>query len=152
MFTLAISCLTTSNLPWFMYLTFQVATQYCSLQYQTLLLPTDRSTTGHCFLFLMSHICQWKRTPCVQGNSLHNPGRRALHSNRSLPTPTWEDYFPLTEGMKKASAEAVVLGRKAMTNLENILKSRVITLSTNICRVKGVVFPVAMCRCKIWTI
>ena len=35
MFTLAISCLTTSNLPWFMDLTFQVTMQHCSLQYQT---------------------------------------------------------------------------------------------------------------------
>ena len=38
MFTLAVSCLTTSNLPWFMDLTFQVPMQYCSLQHQTLLL------------------------------------------------------------------------------------------------------------------
>ena len=37
-FTLAISCLTTSNLPWFMDLTFQIPMQYCSLQHQTLLL------------------------------------------------------------------------------------------------------------------
>ena len=37
MFTLTISCLTNSNLPWFMDLTFQVPMQYCSLQYQTLL-------------------------------------------------------------------------------------------------------------------
>ena len=36
-FTLDISCLTTSNLPWVMDLTFQVSTQYCSLQHQTLL-------------------------------------------------------------------------------------------------------------------
>ena len=36
-FTLAISCLTTSNLPWFMDLTFQVSMQYCSLQHRTLL-------------------------------------------------------------------------------------------------------------------
>ena len=38
MFTLAISCLTTSNLPWFVDLTFQVPMQYCSLQHQTWLL------------------------------------------------------------------------------------------------------------------
>ena len=41
MFTLAISYLTTSNLPWFMDLTFQVPMQYCSLQNQTLLSPPD---------------------------------------------------------------------------------------------------------------
>ena len=37
MFTLAFSCLTTSSLPWFMDLTFQVPIQYCSLQHQTLI-------------------------------------------------------------------------------------------------------------------
>ena len=51
MFTLAISCLTTSNLPWFMDLTFQVPIQYCSLQNQTLLLSPITSTTGCCFCF-----------------------------------------------------------------------------------------------------
>ena len=51
MFTLAISCLTTSNLPWFMDLTFQVPMQYCSLQHRTLLLSPVPSTTGYCFCF-----------------------------------------------------------------------------------------------------
>ena len=51
MFTLAISCLTTSNLPWFMDLTFQVPMQYCSLQHQTLLPSPVTSTTGCCFCF-----------------------------------------------------------------------------------------------------
>ena len=49
MFTLAISCLTTSNLPSFMDLTFQVPMQYCSLQHQTLPLSPVTSTTGCCF-------------------------------------------------------------------------------------------------------
>ena len=43
------SCLTTSNLPWFMDLTFQVPMQYCSLQHRTLLLSPVTSTTGYCF-------------------------------------------------------------------------------------------------------
>ena len=51
MFTLAISCLTTSSLPWFMDLTFQVPMQYCSLQHQTLLPSPVTSTTGCCFCF-----------------------------------------------------------------------------------------------------
>ena len=51
MFTLAISCLTTSNLPWFMDLTFQVPLQYYSLQHQTLLPSPVTSTTGCCFCF-----------------------------------------------------------------------------------------------------
>ena len=50
-FTLAISCLTTSNLPWFMDLTFQVPMQYCSLQHRTLLSSPVTSTTGCCFCF-----------------------------------------------------------------------------------------------------
>ena len=51
MFTLAISCLTTSNLPWFMDLTFQVPMQYCSLQHQILLLSAVPSKIGHYFCF-----------------------------------------------------------------------------------------------------
>ena len=50
-FTLAISCLTTSNLPWFLDLTFQVPMKYCSLQHRTLLLSPVPSTTGCCFCF-----------------------------------------------------------------------------------------------------
>ena len=50
-FTLPISCLTTSNLPWFVDLTFQVPMQYCSLQHQTLLPSPATSTTGSCFCF-----------------------------------------------------------------------------------------------------
>ena len=45
MFTLAIYCLTTSNLPWFMDLTFQIPRQYCSLQHWTLLLSPVPTTT-----------------------------------------------------------------------------------------------------------
>ena len=50
-FTLAISCLTTSNLRWFMDLTFQVPMKYCSLQHWSLLLSPVISTTGWCFCF-----------------------------------------------------------------------------------------------------
>ena len=50
-FTIAISYLTTSNLPWFMDLTFQVPMQYCSLQHRTLLLSAVTSTAGYCFCF-----------------------------------------------------------------------------------------------------
>ena len=44
------------------------------------------------------------------------------------------------------------LGRKAMTNLDSILKSRDITLPTNIHQVKAMVFPVVMFGCENWTI
>ena len=46
----------------------------------------------------------------------------------------------------------LLLGRKAMTNLESILKSRDITLSTKVHLVKAIVFPVVMYRCESWTI
>ena len=46
----------------------------------------------------------------------------------------------------------LLLGKKAMTNLDSILKSRDITLSTKVCPVKAMVFPVVMYGCKNWTI
>ena len=46
----------------------------------------------------------------------------------------------------------LVLGRKAMTNLDSILKSRDITLPTKVHLVKAMVFPVVMYRCESWTI
>ena len=46
----------------------------------------------------------------------------------------------------------LLLGRKAMTNLDSILKSRAITLSTKVCTVKAMVFPVVMYGCESWTI
>ena len=46
----------------------------------------------------------------------------------------------------------LLLGRKAVTNLDNILKSRDITLPTKFCLAKAMVFPVVMYGCKSWTI
>ena len=46
----------------------------------------------------------------------------------------------------------LLLGRKAMTNLDSILKSRDITLLTKVCLVKAMVFPVVMYGCESWTI
>ena len=46
----------------------------------------------------------------------------------------------------------LLLGRKAMTNLDSILKTRDITLATKVHLVKAMVFPVVMYRCESWTI
>ena len=46
----------------------------------------------------------------------------------------------------------LLLGRKAMTNIDSILKSRDITLLTKVCLVKAMVFPVVMYGCESWTI
>ena len=55
----------------------------------------------------------------------------------------------VTEAMK---LRRLLLGRKVMTNLDSILKSRDITLSTKVHLVKAMVFPVVMYRCESWTI
>ena len=46
----------------------------------------------------------------------------------------------------------LLLGRKVMTNLDSIFKSRDITLPTKVCLVKAMVFPVVMYRCESWTV
>ena len=46
----------------------------------------------------------------------------------------------------------LLLGRKVMTNLDSTLKSRDVTLSTKVCLVKDMVFPVVMYGCESWTI
>ena len=46
----------------------------------------------------------------------------------------------------------LLLGRKVMTNLDSILKSRDITLPTKVCLVKAMVFPVVMDGCESWTV
>ena len=46
----------------------------------------------------------------------------------------------------------LLLGRKVMTNLDSILKSRDITLPTNVRLIKAMVFPVVMYGCEIWTV
>ena len=46
----------------------------------------------------------------------------------------------------------LLLGRKVMTKLDSIFKSRDITLPTKVCLVKAMVFPVVMYGCKSWTI
>ena len=45
----------------------------------------------------------------------------------------------------------LLLGRKVMANLDSILKSKDITLSTKVCQVKAMVFPVVMYGCESWT-
>ena len=46
----------------------------------------------------------------------------------------------------------LLIGRKVMTNLDSILKSRDISLPTKVCLVKGIVFPVVMYGCESWTL
>ena len=48
--------------------------------------------------------------------------------------------------------KCLLLGKKAMKNLDSVLKSRDIILPTKVCTVKAMVFPVVMYRCESWTI
>ena len=56
----------------------------------------------------------------------------------------------MTESVKLK--DGLLLGRKALTNLDSVLKSRDITLSTEVHMVKAMVFPVVMYRCESWII
>ena len=59
----------------------------------------------------------------------------------------------VTAAMKlKKKKKNLLLGRKVMTNLGSLVKSRDITLPTKVHLVKAIVFPVVMYRCQIWTI
>ena len=61
--------------------------------------------------------------------------------------------WKIVKGREAWSAAAtLLLGRKATTNLDSILKSRNITLLTKVHIIKAVVFPVVMYRCESWTI
>ena len=86
----------------------------------------------------------------------------------SVPITSWEidgetvgKVADFIFGDSKITADAdcsheikrhLLLGRKAMTNLDSILKSRDITLPTKVCLVKAMVFPVVMYGCESWTI
>ena len=74
---------------------------------------------------------------------------------------TMETMRDFILGVSKISADGdcshemerrLLLGRKVMTNLDSILKSRDITLPTKVCLVKAMVFPVVMYGCESWTI
>ena len=58
----------------------------------------------------------------------------------------------VSAAMKLKDLEDLLLGRKAMTNLDSISKCRDINLPTKVCLVKAMVFPVVMYGCESWTI
>ena len=88
MLTLAISCLTTSNLPWFMDLTLQVPIQYCSLQHQTL---TSHIHNWVLFLHWLSlFVFSWAISPffCSSIFSTYQVGEFIFQCHNSLPFHT----------------------------------------------------------------
>ena len=63
-----------------------------------------------------------------------------------------DDTTLMAESEEELKSLLNIVGRKVMTNLESISKSRDITLSTKVCLVKAMVFPVVMYGCDSWTI
>ena len=73
----------------------------------------------------------------------------------------WKQWQTLFLGPPKITADGdysheikrlLLLGKKVMTNINSILKSRDITLPAKVCLLKAMVFPVVMYGCEIWTI
>ena len=64
----------------------------------------------------------------------------------------WGSKITAVGDCSRENKRRLLLGRKVMTNLDSILKSRDITLSTNVHLVKGMVFPVIMYGCESWTV
>ena len=73
----------------------------------------------------------------------------------------WKQYQTLFLGRSKITADGncsheikrlLLLGRKVMTNLDSILKSRDITLPTKVCLAKAAIFPMVMYGCESWTV
>ena len=73
----------------------------------------------------------------------------------------WKQWQTLFLGGSKVTVDGdcsheikihLLLGRKAMTNINNILKSRDITLPTKVCLVKAIDFPIVMYGCESWII
>ena len=85
----------------------------------------------------------------------------SLISSRQINGETVEIVTNFILGGSKITADGdcsheikthLLLGRKVMTNLDSILKTRDITLSTKVCLVRAMVFPEVMCECESWTI
>ena len=64
----------------------------------------------------------------------------------------WGSKFTADGDYSHEIKRCLLLGRKAMINLDSILKSRDTTLPTNVCLVKAIVFPVVMYGCESWTV
>ena len=64
----------------------------------------------------------------------------------------WGSKITADGGYSHEIKRCLLLGRKAMTNLDNILKTRDITLPTKVYIVKAMVFPIVMYGCESWTI
>ena len=92
------------------------------------------------------------------GQYMSSSQKKCLVSKALRPKVSWQTFFFLgskitTDGdCSHEIKNCLFLGRKAITNLDSILKNRDITLPKKVCLVKAMVFPVVMYECESWTI
>ena len=79
-------------------------------------------------------------------------GNRWGNSGKSVRLYFWGSKITADGDCSHEIKRCLLLGRKALTNLDSILKSRDITLPTKVHLVKAMVFPVVMYGCESWTI
>ena len=70
----------------------------------------------------------------------------------TAPTTFWGSKITADGDCSHEIKRRLLLGRKVMSNLDSIFKSRDITLPTEVCLVKAMVFPVVMYGCESWTV
>ena len=111
--------------------------------------PLDESERGECKSWLKAQHSEnedhgiWSHP--FMGNRWGNNG----NSDRLL---FWGSEITADGDCSHEMKRCLLLGKKVMTNLDSILKSRDITLPTKVCLVKAMVLPVVMYGCKSWTI
>ena len=79
-------------------------------------------------------------------------GNRWGNSGNSVRLYFWGSKITADDNCSHEIKRRLLLGSKVMTNLDSILKSRDITLSTKVCIVKAMVYPVVTYACESWTI
>ena len=104
---------------------------------------------------------EWKSWLKTQHSKNEDHGIWSHHFMANKMGKQWKQWETLFCGVPKSLQmvtaatklkRCLLLGGKVMTNLDSILKSRDITLQTNVCLVKAVVFPVVRYGCESWTI
>ena len=79
-------------------------------------------------------------------------GNRWVNSGTVSDFIFWGSKINADGDCSHETKRRLLLGRKAMMNLDNVLKTKDVTLPTMVCLVKAMVFPVVICGCESWTI
>ena len=87
----------------------------------------------------------------ILANRIHQHNKRLIQHDQVGFILGMQGFFNVCKSIHEIK-RCLLLGRKVMTNLDSILKSRDITLSTKVHLVKAMVFPVVMYGCESWTI